>query len=416
MFKTITKISLALLILLSLISCSFLPTDEVLKNEIQETIDSTVTNESNYDETEPSDKELITGIELYAYPDPYRVREYGKLTKDQKIAYDAISEVLLDITVNGIDPEKTYKMDGRVSASDFMLAYDIIYANFTSADQLISTITGKDSMGTQQYYDSIVMVVDDNYNVYVEKYNEAISEADKILKTIEHDDTEYSKALAIAKWICDNIPYAHDYTERVGDELNNVYTALVKREAVCGGLSTVYDLLCKKAGLETIYVRGDCINPDLAGHAWNMICISNKWYYVDVTWMSTSGNMNENFMMPKAICDELGHNEYNYYYYWDRENNTYVLPEANSYDLYNLYFTTVDELIEHLKNSQPTEEYFYLNVYTSTAVAEEISTLESNEISSNLNGEELLFTVIDKAIYDTDVIKLYITLTEVNEQ
>lgn len=416
MFKTITEIALTLLMILSLVSCSFLQTDEVSKNEIQETIDSTITNESNSDENKPSDKELITGIELHTYPDPYRVREYEKLTEDQKTAYNAISEVLLDITANGINPQKTYKMDGRVSVSDFMLAYDIINANFTSADQLILTITGNDTMGTQQYYDSIVMVVDDNYNEYVDKYNEAIAEADKIMKTIAHDGTEYSKALAIAKWICDNIPYAHDHTERVGDELNNVYTALVKREAVCGGLSTVYDLLCEKAGLETIYVRGNNIIQDSTDHAWNMICISDKWYYVDVTWMSTSGNMNENFMMPKAICDELGHNEYNYYYYWDRENNTYVLPEANSYDLYNLYFTTVDELIEHLENSEPTEEYFYLNVYTPSGIAEEISTLESNEISSNLNGEKLQFTVIDKGIYDTDVIKLYITLTEVNEQ
>ncbi len=416
MFKTITKISLMLLMILSLVSCSLSPTYEVLENEIQEIIDSTVTNESNSDETELSDKELITGIELQAYPDPYRVKEYGKLTEDQKIAYDAISEVLLDITANGIDPEKTYKMDGRVSVSDFMLAYDIINANFTSADQLILAITGKDTMGTQQYYDSIVMVVDDNYNEYVDKYNEAIAEADIILKTIEHDGTEHSKALAIAKWICDNIPYAHDYTERVGDELNNVYTALVKREAVCGGLSTVYDLLCKKAGLETIYIRGDCINPSLAGHAWNMICISDKWYYVDVTWMSTGADIYRNFMMPKAICDELGHNEYNYYYYWDRENNTYILPDASSYDLYNLYFTTIDELIQHLENSEPTEEYFYLNVYTSTDVAEDIATLESTEISSNLNGVKLQFTVIDKVVYDTDVIKLYITLREVNEQ
>ncbi|MBR6514069.1 MAG: hypothetical protein IKT46_04460 [Clostridia bacterium] len=411
MLKTFYTIALALLLALSLVSCSFSPTHNISKNETYETFDSTDTNEILSNETEASDKEQITGIELHAYPDPYRVREYGNLTDDQKIAYNAISEVLLDITSNGIDPKKTYKLDGHVSTSDFMLAYDIICANFPSADQLIGAISGKDSMGTQQYYDSIVMVVDDNYNEYIDRYNEAIAEADKILKTIEHNNTEYSKALAIAKWICDNIPYAHDYTERVGDELNNVYTALVKREAVCGGLSTVYDLLCKKAGLETIYVRGDCINPDLAGHAWNMICISDKWYYVDVTWMSTSGNMNANFMMPKTICDELGHNEYTYYYYWDRENNTYILPEANSYDLYYSYFANIDELINYLENSEPTEEYFYLNVYVSNDVAEVLSSMEATEITSNLNGEKLRFTVIDKAVRDDNVVMLYIILT-----
>lgn len=417
MIKRILAFFLLLTLLLNIVSCKAdknSQQNETTDETAQTTVNTETTAPDN-DIVEPPQKELITGIELHTYPDPYRVREYEKLTDNQKIAYDAISEALLDITANGIDPEKTYKMKGRVSSFDFQLALDIINANFGSAENLISSIASKDSMGSQQYCDSIVMLVEDNYKKYFDKYNELIAEADEILKTIEHDGTDYGKALAIAKWMTDNIVYPADYMDRNDDYLNTAHTALLKREAVCDGFAKAYDLLCKKAGLETIYVEGGVISSTSAGHAWNMICISDKWYYVDVTWMATGG-FYQNFMMTKSICDRVGHSEYDYRYYWDRENNKYILPEANSYDLYHTYFGSVEELKEYLAEQG---EMYDRSVIVPLEIVEEVKLLHGTELQPKTNEKTFYISISD--IIDTGfdekagVARVYVTVEEMKD-
>ncbi len=394
MTKRILALFLLLTLLLNIVAC------KADKNSQQnETTDETAQTTNNSETTahdndieEPPEKELITGIELHTYPDPYRIREYEKLTENQKIAYDAISEVLLDITANGIDPGKTYKMKSRVSSFDFLLALDIISANFCSAENLLSSIGSKDSMGTQQFCDSIIILADDNYKEYYDKYNELIEEADEILKTIEHDGTEYGKALAIAKWMTDNIVYPVDYMDRNDDYLNSAHTALLKREAVCDGFAKAYDLLCKKAGLETIYVLGDVISSTAAGHVWNMICISDKWYYVDVTWMNTPTDFYRNFMMPKSICDRVGHSDYNYRYYWDRENNKYILPEADSYDLYHTYFDSVEKLTAYLAEHG---EIYDCSAIVPLEIVEDVKLLHGTEIQPKATEKTFYIKIND---------------------
>lgn len=418
MIKRILALFLLLTLLLNIVSCKADKNSQQNEttDETEQTTDNGETTPPDTDTEVPPEKELITGIELHTYPDPYRVREYEKLTDNQKIAYDAISEALLDITANGIDLEKTYKMKGRVSSFDFQLALDIINANFGSAENLISSIASKDSMGSQQYCDSIVMLVEDNYKKYFDKYNELIAEADEILKTIEHDGTDYGKALAIAKWMTDNIVYPADYMDRDDDYLNTAHTALLKREAICDGFAKAYDLLCKKAGLETIYVEGDVISSTALGHAWNMICISDKWYYVDVTWMNTSMDFYRNFMMPKSICDRVGHSEYSYYYYWDRENNKYILPEADSYDFYHTYFDSVEELKEYLAEQG---EMYDRSVIVPLEIVEEVKLLHGTELQPKTNEKTFYISISD--IIDTGfdekagVARVYVTVEEMKD-
>ena len=68
-----------------------------------------------------------------------------------------------------------------------------------------------------------------------------------------------------------------DYKDRSSDSwLVSAAGPILKKEAVCDGYSKAYDFLCKKAGLETIYVTSF-----EQMHAWNMICIDNAWYHID---------------------------------------------------------------------------------------------------------------------------------------
>lgn len=57
--------------------------------------------------------------------------------------------------------------------------------------------------------------------------------------------------------------------------------------SVCAGYAKAFQLLMNRCGIECLYITGyisyDTSNERLS-HAWNLICLDNEWYNVDVTW------------------------------------------------------------------------------------------------------------------------------------
>ena len=111
--------------------------------------------------------------------------------------------------------------------------------------------------------------------------------------------------------------------------LNSAYTTLIHKKAVCDGYAKAFDFLCKKAGLESIYVTS--WEPG-RGHAWNMIHMEENWYHVDVTWMR-SGGFYKYFMMSDDICASTGHDKAEYY--WNQKENIKIIPSAQSDKYYS---------------------------------------------------------------------------------
>jgi hypothetical protein len=76
-----------------------------------------------------------------------------------------------------------------------------------------------------------------------------------------------------------------DYVTDSVDKGQTAYSALVAHEAVCGGYSKSYKLLCDLAGLPCIYVSGMAGTTENNGrHAWNMVPVDGQWLYIDSTW------------------------------------------------------------------------------------------------------------------------------------
>lgn len=68
----------------------------------------------------------------------------------------------------------------------------------------------------------------------------------------------------------------------------NAYGTLVKRTAVCHGISLAFKLLCDRVNLPSIVVLGDAGGR----HAWNIVKIHDRFYHIDCTWgLKTSIDM-----------------------------------------------------------------------------------------------------------------------------
>ena len=201
-----------------------------------------VINEEHINKTEEPKQEdnktdeLIHGITPVEYLNKDNISEYRNLTEDQKIAFEFLITVHKDIIETGPVANKTYSLPRRMEWLDYKTARNLFCANFTALENLTLPLCSLESQGTREYVDKIYLHdVDERDEEYHREFLALDTRANDILSEIEHDGTEYGKALAIAKWMTDNIDYAHDYKSRGEDNLGTAYTALMTGEAICDG-------------------------------------------------------------------------------------------------------------------------------------------------------------------------------------
>jgi hypothetical protein len=100
-----------------------------------------------------------------------------------------------------------------------------------------------------------------------------------------------ARAKVIHDWICDNVAYdAEMYFD--GWIKDQDYVSVLKKKAgVCSGYASVFNEMCRLAGVESIGVSGYSKGFGYRGyigsgtdHEWNAVKSGGKWYLVDVTW------------------------------------------------------------------------------------------------------------------------------------
>lgn len=150
----------------------------------------------------------------------------------------------------------------RVSVEDYRLSGNNLYVNYRS--------TAKED---QAQVDKLA--------------DEAISAA------IDEGMGDAEKVAAINRWIVDNMEY--DYEALAGIEgtfgrliednqrYSDARGGLIDKRVICGGYADTFNLLARKAGLESIYVSG-VIADSGSSHAWNRVRVDGEWKSIDTTW------------------------------------------------------------------------------------------------------------------------------------
>lgn len=124
------------------------------------------------------------------------------------------------------------------------------------------------------------------FEYYTTRAQEEILDA-KIEEVIEGfnfdaNSTPRQKSDTIYKYITDNVTY--DYTNLDNAEYylkHTAYAALIDGTAVCQGYALLYYRLARECGLETRVITGRSRGEN---HAWNIVKIEDKYYYLDSTW------------------------------------------------------------------------------------------------------------------------------------
>ena len=105
--------------------------------------------------------------------------------------------------------------------------------------------------------------------------------------------TEFEKELSLHDILARNVLYddvAKDNLLKFHARSNTILGVLFYKTAVCEGIAKTFKFLLNALDIKCIVVKGKATD-DLSGnvssdtlHAWNMVKIDGKLYYVDLTW------------------------------------------------------------------------------------------------------------------------------------
>lgn len=117
----------------------------------------------------------------------------------------------------------------------------------------------------------------------IENYETKIHQVrDYIISDLE-GKSNYEKIKEVHDYLVETIEYDKTLT---GDNMYNIYGALVERKCVCEGYAKAFQYLMNELGIENTIVIGTATNNnnETESHAWNYVKLDGKWYAVDSTW------------------------------------------------------------------------------------------------------------------------------------
>lgn len=94
--------------------------------------------------------------------------------------------------------------------------------------------------------------------------------------------SDYERLKVIYDYICENVVYDYDNLANSSYMLKySAYAALINGTAVCQGYANLLYRMALEAGLDTRIISG---YGNGGAHAWNIVKLDGKYYYLDATW------------------------------------------------------------------------------------------------------------------------------------
>lgn len=166
---------------------------------------------------------------------------------------------------------QAWNIDNKNTSDDF----DYLYGNIDTYSFRIPTYSANKSV----------------FNFYI-TYRESASQLKKVNKEVKKvlsslnltGKSRVEKLRLIHDYIAENVSYDKTLSRFTA------YDGLVSsaHTTVCQGYALLYYKMCTDVGIPCRFVGGyGTTGGYRISHAWNLVKVGNKWYYVDVTWDDT---------------------------------------------------------------------------------------------------------------------------------
>ncbi|MBR6485145.1 MAG: hypothetical protein IKT17_00500, partial [Lachnospiraceae bacterium] len=150
----------------------------------------------------------------------------------------------------------------------------------------------------------------------------------KIMSGVDGSWSSLEKALYLHEYLVTHCDYDTTYSNY------DAYNAIVQEWSVCQGYALAYEYLLQLAGID-----GQVVTSDYNNHAWNLLKLDGKWYFVDCTWDDPVGTndpdycRHTNFLRSAAGMTETGHKS-NDWIGGETRTNVYSISTGTGYDTF----------------------------------------------------------------------------------
>ena len=218
--------------------------------------------------------------------DGLRVYQYGKTllgSDEERAIYDLLAASVRDCSASV--EIKTSLAPSEVKKIYKYFTWDHVENFYLGNADMVFTYR---DLGKKRVYDSYTFKFVYRYDktTVAGMRSRTASAAAKLLNAATGAKTEQAKELALHDALVGAVNYENRALEDPKDYPDSftIYGAFVKDSAVCDGYAKAMKLLLDSSGIKSLYVTGQAVDITGGGaHAWNIVSVSGKWYYLDAT-------------------------------------------------------------------------------------------------------------------------------------
>lgn len=261
----------------------------------------------------------------YGYEYFANYKNGAKLQSFYKDIDDKVTSIHNNANFNaGYDSSrKAYKL-GELNYAKYGLSPEeaqSVWSTYRNDNPLYYWITGNILFTST----SINLCVDSKYALGSDRTKQnakLYSQIGEYVEAVANETSAYQVTLALHDMIIDNIDYARNEQGQPSSEnwAHSILGVFDKKSAVCEGYAKAFQLLLNVYNIGNVFVTGSSKGE---GHAWNMACLDNEWYWYDLTW-----------------DDQPTHSKgviYDYFCKSDNNFNDHTIAQANDWGMNYLY-------------------------------------------------------------------------------
>ncbi len=210
----------------------------------------------------------------------------------------SLSELSQILREQGLARKTNFSVEFTGSSTDFDYAFNdnmaIFYYDLATLDYTATSDDADYIVGNIDFTVDNWLYSEDNTLVFNYKYFENLdqtayvnSKVPEILKSLGVDGmSNYEKVKTIHDYVCQMITYESD-----GDIYSTAYSSFANGKGLCNSYALCMYKLLVGAGIPCKWIGGFAgTGRDAGGHAWNIVALGDKWYYVDPTWDDDEDN------------------------------------------------------------------------------------------------------------------------------